>query len=133
MAWPLTLMVALTIKVAPGLLPAVVVAIGAWMPYLPQVNSVAWCLEDCPWEMQKYRSVGLWEEQTKTIYIREGYTWPPDGLAITMIHEFGHALGLEHSQEPKSIMYVDWTPPVGDRPTAQDYQNVRDAQEIPFD
>ena len=28
-----------------------------------------------------------------------------DDLRLTLAHEFGHALGLKHTQDPKSLMY----------------------------
>lgn len=89
-------------------------AVGAWLPYTYAHPSVQWCEYDCP-----FRGGGSYSEQLNTIYIDR--SWPFTGieLRLTLEHEYGHALGLDHT--PEGIMKEGWAPPVAQGPGPADF------------
>ena len=56
-----------------------------------------------------FRSVGLMtirqQQRTMTIFAFSSET----DLIATIAHEFGHAFGIEHTQDPASIMFYQLT------------------------
>ena len=54
-----------------------------------------------------------WEPFSKTIILTIK-TWSDDELTVTMIHEYGHALGLRHSPDPTNVMYYTGVQTIAD-------------------
>ena len=114
LAWP-------TRPVPVDLRPSAALAALAWFPLRPPVEAIV------------YRSLppedggALYDADDATVYLDPSWPdfWGPDGpeaLLITLEHEFGHALGLEHSSNPASIMHPGWERPWARRPTASDFE-----------
>jgi predicted Zn-dependent protease len=58
------------------------------------------------------------------ISIDPGWPFKGDDLLLTMEHEYGHALGLEH-RAGYSIMKPGWEPPVAPGPTDEDFRDLQ--------
>lgn len=110
----LLLMTFLPLHVDSGLAASWLSARQAW-GLQADVSVVRWCQEDECWAIDY--GGGRWIQETREIVI-----WPDYPLDLVMMHEYGHALGLEHVDraERVSVMNSGWQKPYGESPTDED-------------
>lgn len=106
--------------VAPGLRVVYCQAVRAWAPYHAEVRRVKWC---DPGECLGMGG-GMFHYHSRVIAIDPEWPFKGDDLLLTMEHEYGHALGLEH-RWGNSIMKPGWDPPFAPGPTEEDFSEVR--------
>jgi hypothetical protein len=106
--------------VAPGLQVVYCQAVHAWAPYHAPVRRVKWC---DPGECAGMGG-GMFHYSSRVIAIDPDWPFKGDDLLLTMEHEYGHALGLEH-RSGNSIMKPGWEPPIAPGPTEEDFNEVR--------
>ena len=112
-------------NVAPDLQLAYVQAVIAWAPYTADIRGVKWC---DPGECTGMGG-GMFHYSSRVIAIDPNWQFNGQELLLTMEHEYGHALGLEHRSR-NSIMKAGWDPPFANGPTQEDFdelENIRDA------
>lgn len=107
-------------NVAPGLQSVYCKAVYAWAPYHAEVRQVKWC---DPGECRGMGG-GMFHFDTRVISIDPEWPFKGDDLLLTMEHEYGHALGLEH-RPGYSIMKPGWEPPVAPGPTDEDFRDLQ--------
>ena len=106
--------------VAPGLVVVACRAVTAWAPYTAQVRAVRWCQ---PGECAGMGG-GMFLRDSRVIAIDPDWPFAGDELLLTMEHEYGHALGLQH-RWGHSIMKPGWDPPFAKGPTEEDFEDLR--------
>ena len=94
-------------------------ALWAWFPYRPDVNSVQWCFDEYGCLSAQVGQGGGYEASSGTITIDKRWPWTEHNLVLTLEHEVGHALGLEHTAE--GIMKSGWDPPIAQGPSPADF------------
>ncbi len=97
----------------------------AWFPYHARVVAVEYCEEAYTCSEIGVGQGGGYGFNNHTITIDRSYRFESDGLFLTLAHEYGHALGLEHSGSHESIMHEGWTPPLASGPGEADFQALR--------
>ena len=107
-----------TAVVEPGL-ESFRTACASWKPYAAYVRSVRWCM---PIECENMQVGNMFAEYRDRNEIVVSRVVPEDMLDLTLVHEYGHALGLQHL--PVGIMKKDWTPPVADGPEQSDFDAI---------
>jgi hypothetical protein len=95
-------------------------AVQAWAPHKADVREVRFCRGEAECQNQ-YGALAMWVEASRTIWVKNIAVWPAeDGLTTTIMHEYGHALGLAHATDGEaSIMRPDWSE-LQRKPTARD-------------
>ena len=106
--------------VAPGLQVVYCQAVHTWEPYHTVVRRVKWC---DPGECLGMGG-GMFHYSSRVIAIDPQWPFKGDELLLTMEHEYGHALGLEH-RGGNSIMKPGWEPPFAPGPTEEDFTDLR--------
>lgn len=97
----------------------------AWLPYHAPVKKVVWC-QRTAWECDMIApGGGVYDYGTSTITIDPNFRFPSGGLFLTLAHEYGHALGLDHNESHDSIMHSGWEPPLAPRPTDLDLKELK--------
>lgn len=109
--------------VAPEIQSPYYEALLAWYPHgADLVRSVAYCN---PEECERLRSLnataGYWDEGRRAIRVFRNED--RRALVLTLEHELGHALGLDHNSG-YSIMNPSWAEPIAERPTDADREAV---------
>ena len=105
--------------VAPGLQAVYCRAVYAWAPYQAEVRKVKWCEPDECSGM----GGGVFHYDSRVISIDPNWPFTGDGLLLTVEHEYGHALGLQH-RWGNSIMKPGWDPPFAAGPTEEDFSEL---------
>jgi hypothetical protein len=108
---------------APGLQVAYCRAAQAWAPYRAEIREVKWC---DPGECTGMGG-GMFHYDSRVIAIDPNWPFKGDELLLTMEHEYGHALGLQH-RWGHSIMKPGWDPPFAPGPTDEDFGELRRMQ-----
>ncbi len=105
--------------VAPELQAVYCQAVNAWAPYRAEVHKVKWCE---PGECSGMGG-GMFHSDSRVISIDPDWPFTREGLLLTVEHEYGHALGLEH-RWGNSIMKPGWDPPFAPGPTEEDFSEL---------
>jgi len=107
-------------NVAPGLQLLYCQAVHAWAPYWAEVRGVKWC------EPEECTDMGgaMFHADSRVIAIDPDWPFNGNELLLTIEHEYGHALGLQHKQA-NSIMKPGWDPPFASGPTEEDFRELR--------
>lgn len=92
----------------------------AWFPYTASVAAVQWCEGEPECSELGVGEGGGYSFTQHIITIDRTYPFPePNGLLLTLEHEYGHALGLEHTSE--GLMKSGWGEPVAQGPGPEDF------------
>ena len=105
--------------VAPELQSVYCEAVSAWAPYKAVVRQVKWCE---PGECAGMGG-GMYHYDSRVIAIDPNWPFTANELLLTLEHEYGHALGLEH-RWGNSIMKPGWEPPFAPAPTEEDFREL---------
>lgn len=105
-------------NVAEDLRASYCAAVQAWLPYTYAHPAVRWCFEDCGW-LGVGGGGGFSAGIINTIFIDRAWPFKGNELTLTLEHEYGHALGLEHTAE--GIMKSGWAPPIAEGPGPADF------------
>jgi|SRR5215471_11848605 len=111
--------------IAPGLQDAYCRAIDAWAPYRVEVRRVKWCE---PGECAGMAG-GMFSSDSRVIAIDPDWPFTGNELLLTIEHEYGHALGLQH-RWGNSIMKPGWDPPFAAGPTEEDFRELQRMREV---
>ena len=106
--------------VAPNLQVLYSQAVKAWAPYRAKVCGVKWCE---PGECSEMGG-GMFHFDSRVIAIDPDWPFQGNELLLTLEHEYGHALGLQH-RWGNSIMKPGWDPPFAQGPTEEDFMELR--------
>ena len=107
-------------NVAPSLQVVYCRAVNAWAPYRASVRAVKWC---DPGECSGMGG-GMFDYNSRVIAIDRDWTFKGDELLLTLEHEYGHALGLQHRWK-NSIMKPGWDQPFTSGPTEDDFNELK--------
>ena len=106
--------------VAPSLQVLYGQAAKAWAPYRAEICGVKWCV---PGECSEMGG-GMFHFDSRVIAIDPDWPFQGNELLLTLEHEYGHALGLQH-RWANSIMKPGWDPPFAPGPTKEDLMELR--------
>ena len=107
-------------NVEPDLRIAYLETIMAWAPYRAEIRGVKWC---DPGECAGMGG-GMFHYDSRVIAIDPNWPFNREELLLTMEHEYGHALGLQH-RWGNSIMKPGWVPPFASGPTEDDFKDLK--------
>lgn len=114
-------------RVEPELQDAYMKAVMMWFPHVAIVKEVRWCKEpeECE-RLKKDVAIAMYYESDHTISLVRSWAWGWNDytLPLTLAHEYGHALGLQHVTG-YSIMRKDWEQPIADNPTDLDWVELK--------
>ncbi len=80
--------------------------------------------EDSDGEFTSHDGPRYRREGTITLYTDVLGTESDDEALVTVVHEMGHALGLRHRRDPRSVMHPDSGEGTGPAPDAVDLANL---------
>jgi|HubBroStandDraft_6_1064221.scaffolds.fasta_scaffold512818_1 hypothetical protein len=107
-------------NVAPDLQILYCQAAKAWAPYRADILGVKWCdPEEC-----LGMGGGMFHYNSRVIAIDPDWPFKGNELLLTLEHEYGHALGLQHNWA-SSIMKPGWDQPFAQGPTEDDFKELR--------
>jgi matrixin len=106
-------------NVAPGLQVLYCQAAHAWAPYQANIRRVKWC---DPGECSEMGG-GMFHYDSRVIAIDPDWPFEGNDLLLTIEHEYGHALGLQHRWS-NSIMKPGWDQPSASGPTDDDFKEL---------
>ena len=121
-------------NIEPGLEKAYEKTVAMWAPNVAYVSEVRWANGYDMLQMGQLNAYfGMYQDRSIIVNptLNNGQ-WDDFDLTITLAHEYGHALGMQHV-EGYAIMYPLWNLPIPDKPTNLDWDELDRVKKLSLD